>query len=175
MADFKYCPLCRTELVIGERSGRDRQLCPACDFVAWNNPIPVVAAIVEHDDCVILVRSRGNPEGWFGLVAGFLEPGELPHEGALREIEEEIGIQAAPPSFIGVYPFEYRNQIIFVYHTTVPHRNVKLCTVELDAYRIVPLDELRPWSRGTGPALREWLIGRGYTPETAEFGKHLSP
>lgn len=171
---FRYCPECRTQLVAGERGGRERKLCPACGFVEWNNPIPVVAAIVEHDGHVILVRSRGKPPGWFGLVAGFLESGESPLDGALREVEEEIGIAVETAAFVGIYPFFERNQIIFVYHIEAPHRQITLCTEELAEFRVVPLERLRPWTRGTGPALAEWLTARGYSPEFAEFGKHLS-
>lgn len=171
---FRYCPQCRSALVTGERGGRERRLCPQCGFVEWNNPIPVVAAIVEHDEHVILVRSRGKPPGWFGLVAGFLETDESPLEGTLREVEEEIGITVDTAAFLGIYPFFERNQIIFVYHVEAPHRNVRLCSNELAEYRVVPLDRLKPWTRGTGPALADWLVQRGYSPEFAEFGEHLS-
>ena len=170
-----YCPLCRTQLTLAERGGRDRQICPAddCSFVDWNNPIPVVAAIVEHAGNVILVRSIGWPETWYGLVAGFLEPGERPEQAVLREVEEEIGIVADTPNYIGAYPFELRNQIIFTYHIAVEHAQIRLCEKELAGYRIVPIEKLKPWSRGTGPALRDWLVARGYDPVTVEFGQHL--
>lgn len=121
----------------------------------------------------MLVRSRGSPPGWFGLVAGFLEPGETPAEGVLREVAEETGIDAADPMFVGVHPFRMRNQIIFTYHVEVPHLNIRLCEDELADYRIVPIDALKPWPRGTGPALKDWLASRGHHPETVEFGRHL--
>ena len=175
--DLNYCPMCASPLTTAERGGRERQVCPAegCGFVDWNNPVPVVAAIVEHAGSVILVRSRGLPETWFGLVAGFLEPDESPEQGVLREIEEEIGIAAENADYLGAYPFSLRNQIIFCYHVEVPHADIRLCEEELSGFRKVPLAELKPWSRGTGPALRDWLIARGYAPETVEFGQHVEP
>ena len=88
-------------------SGRERFVCPdgQCGFVHWDNPIPVVAAIVEHDDHVVLVRNVGWPEHWYGLVTGFLESNEMPEEGILREIEEEIGLAAELQSYVGMYEF----------------------------------------------------------------------
>jgi NADH pyrophosphatase NudC (nudix superfamily) len=100
MTDFRYCPRCRNELTTRTRGDRPRRVCPdaECGFVHWDNPVPVAAAIVERDDGVVLVRSRGAPPTWFGLVAGYIEPGERPIEAAIREVREEIGLQVQDPS-----------------------------------------------------------------------------
>lgn len=173
--EFKYCPLCATPMITQEIGGRNRRVCPRgdCGFVAWNNPTPVVAAIVERAGGIFLVRSHGWPETWYGLVAGFLETGESPEQGVCREVEEELGIPAGEPRLVGAYPFEAMNQIIFVYHLLAEAGEVRLCEDELADYKFVPLAKLRPWSRGTGPALRAWLLERGYEPDVAEFGEHI--
>ena len=171
---YRYCPLCRTELVTQVRGDRPRRVCPApeCGFVFWDNPAPVAAAIVERDDGVVLVRTRGAPPTWFGLVAGFIEPGETPADAAVREVLEETGLTVRDPTFVGVHPFELRNQLLFTYHVRAPATPITLCETELDAYRIVPIAELVPWNRGTGPALRDWLASRGYRREPTDFGRH---
>jgi NADH pyrophosphatase NudC (nudix superfamily) len=168
--DFRYCPRCRTELVSAERGGLERLACPACEFVHWRNPVPVVGAIVERAGRIVLVHSLGRPPHWFGLVAGFLETGETPQECALREVKEEIGLDATPGAFIGVYPFERLNQIIFVYHVRVGDGEIRLAADELDAYKEIPIERIRPWPQGTGPGLRDWLATRGFHPPFADFG-----
>lgn len=172
--EYLFCPLCRTELVARELGDRPRRACPRpeCGFVAWDNPVPVVAAIVERAGEVILVRSRGWPDGWYGLVAGFLEPGESPEDGMLREVEEELGITGHLPRFIGAYKFAQMNQIILVYHV-LAGGEIRLCERELAGYKSLPLERLRPWSQGTGPALRDWLASRGLFPPVVEFGEHI--
>ena len=47
---YKYCPNCASELISVEIEGIKRLKCPSCDFVHWDSPVPVVAAIVEHED-----------------------------------------------------------------------------------------------------------------------------
>ena len=169
-SEYRYCPLCRTDLAIAEHGGRPRLACPACDFVHWRNPIPVVASIVERAGHVVLVRGHGRPVTWYGLVAGFLESGETPEAAALREVAEEIGIEARLERFIGVYPFERLNQIIFAYHVIGADGPIRLAPDEIADYKEVPIEKVKPWPQGTGPALKDWLTSRGYDREFAPFG-----
>jgi NAD+ diphosphatase len=167
---FRYCPACRTELQTAERGGKPRLVCPQCGFVHWRNPVPVVAAVVEREGHVVLVHSIGRPPTWFGLVAGFLEQGEHPEAAVLREVDEELGIEARLAGLIGIYPFERLNQLIFAYHVAGAPGTITLDASELDAYREVPFAKLKPWPQGTGPALRDWLAARGYHPPVVDFG-----
>jgi NADH pyrophosphatase NudC (nudix superfamily) len=170
---YRYCPSCRAELVPTERGGKTRLVCSQCDFVHWQNPVPVVAAVVERAGNVVLVRSLGRPATWFGLVAGFLEQGEHPEAAVLRDVDEELGIDATLQSCIGIYAFERLNQIIFAYHVLGGDGPIRLAADELDAYQEVPLAKLKPWRQGTGPALRDWLAARGYHPAVVDFGTPL--
>jgi NAD+ diphosphatase len=160
MKAYKFCPQCGATLVPAEIAERPRQKCssPDCDYVYWENPTPVVAALVEHEGQVILVRSKGWPEKWFGIVAGFLEKGETPEQGVLREIKEELGLDGQIISFIGDYIFEQMNQLILAYHVKVSGTIV--LGDELEAMRAIPPEKLRPWNLGTGQAVKDWLQAR---------------
>ncbi len=155
---YNFCPTCATPLVTGQIDGRTRTRCPDCDFVYWDNPIPVVAAIVEHEGRVILTRSKGWPEKWWGIVAGFLEKSETPEQGVLREVREELGLEGELVSFVGHYTFELRNQIIFAYHVRIEGEII--LGDELEAIQALPPEQVRPWQVGTGPALKDWLDAR---------------
>jgi NADH pyrophosphatase NudC (nudix superfamily) len=163
---YKFCPQCASSLVSDEIAGRTRSKCPACDFVHWDNPIPVVAAIVEHEGRVILTRNKGWPEKWLGIVAGFLEKGETPEQGVLREVQEELGLPGEIVAFVGHYAFKLRNQVIFAYHVRI--QGEITLGEELESIKALPPEEIRPWDIGTGPALKDWLAGRtkpGPAPE----------
>lgn len=77
-----------------DKEGRDRRTCASCGWIFYNNPTPVVAAVVEHKESsnqeeaaqIVLVQNIGWPSHFFGLVTGFLEQGEDPDEGVLREV-----------------------------------------------------------------------------------------
>lgn len=155
---YKFCPQCATPLEAVEIDGRERLKCPSCDFIHWNNPTPVVAAIVEHEGKVILTRNKGWPEKWLGIVAGFLEKDETPEQGVLREVREELGVDGEIACFVGHYAFELRNQIIFAYHVRIEG---EITTGdELESIKAVSIEDVRPWDIGTGPALKDWLANR---------------
>jgi NADH pyrophosphatase NudC (nudix superfamily) len=158
--EYKYCPLCGNELTGREIDGVERKACAidGCGFVHWDNPVPVVAAIVEHEGEIILVRNKGWPERVFGLITGFLERDETPGEGVLREIQEELGLHGKIAEFVGYYPFFQANQLILAFH--VKARGDLELGEELADYRRVEIERLRPWPFGTGHAVKDWLDSR---------------
>lgn len=160
MIKAHFCPQCGHPLQTAEVDGQSRPRCDAagCGYVHWDNPAPVVAAIVEMDGVVILARNRAWPEHMFGLITGFLEKGETPDAAILREVREELGLDAAVAHFIGYYPFFEMNQLILAFH--VPARGEIVLNEELAAIKRVPVERLKPWTIGTGPAVRDWLANR---------------
>lgn len=155
-----YCLQCGSPLRNAEIDGKTRRCCADddCAYVFWNNPIPVVAAIVQMDGAVILARNKSWPEKMYGLITGFLEPGETPDEAVLREVREELGVDATVAHFVGNYAFFEMNQLILAYH--VPARGDIVLGAELADIKRVPVERLKPWTIGTGPAVRDWLASR---------------
>lgn len=160
MSDPKFCQQCGGRLEHRMLSGRERWACASdgCDWVLWGNPTPVLAAVIEHDDAVLLVRNVEWPEKMYGLLTGFMESSESPEEGILREIEEEVGLEGEVLGLIGVYRFDMMNQVIIAYH--VRCKGEVVVGEELAGVKHVPADRLRPWPFGTGEAVRDWLESR---------------
>lgn len=160
---MRYCPMCREPLVSCHLGGMERLACSArdCEFVFWNNPVPVVAAVVEHEDRIVLARNATWPKGMFGLISGYLERDESPEEGILREVNEELGLDAEIVSHIGHYPFPRANQLILAFH--VRAAGTIVLDAELAEIRHIVPSRLRPWESGTGPAVRDWLLRQGYS------------
>ncbi|MFO1422890.1 MAG: NUDIX domain-containing protein [Candidatus Competibacteraceae bacterium] len=159
-----FCPQCGQPLHTADINGHLRQRCIAtgCGYVHWDNPVPVVAAIVELDGAVILARNQSWPEKMYGLITGFLEKGETPDAAIRREVREELGLDAVAAHFIGNYAFFEMNQLILAYH--VPARGEIVLGEELADFKRVPVDRLKPWTIGTGPAVRDWLAARRGQP-----------
>lgn len=166
MLQYKFCPSCTAPLVERAVQGEARRVCSAdCGFVHYDNPTPVIAAIVEHEGKVVMAHNRDWPaalRSFYGLITGFLERKESPEQCALREVKEELDLDATHATLIGAYPFEQMNQVIIAYHV-VATGTITL-NEELDEYVHVPLHECKVWPSGTGLALRDWLRARGIEP-----------
>lgn len=159
----RFCPQCATPLTPRDHEGISRLSCPRCDYVYWNNPTPVVAAIVEHQGQIVLARNALWPPEMFALVTGFLEHDDPDlASGVLREVEEELGLRGEVAAFVGHYAFPRMNQLIIAYHV-IAHGEIKL-DAELAESRHVPFNQLRPWPGATGDALRDWMLARGLSP-----------
>jgi len=163
-----FCPQCGNDLVVAESNGAPRLVCaaPGCAYVFWDNPAPVVAAVVEFDDAIILVRNKSWPEKYYGLVTGYLEKGETPEAGVLREVKEELGLEGTIAGFIGYYSFLEMNQLILAFHV-LAQGTLTLGEELADMISVAP-DKLRPWDFGTGLAVRDWLQSR----KTMEINKN---
>ncbi len=172
--EFRFCPSCATPLALAQRledgGYRVRLRCPVCDFTHWNNPTPVLAAVVEYQGKVLLARNAAWESKMFALITGFMEAGETPQEGIAREIKEETSLEATALSLIGVYDFQRMNQVIVAYHA-VCTGEVSL-SPELVDYRLYELEKLKCWPAGTGYALADWLRTRGHEPEFMEWGQN---
>ena len=169
-----FCLSCGTALALltqQEDGGpKVRLRCPACGWTHWNNPTPVLAAVIEcadRDGQVLLARNAAWPGRMFALITGFMEAGETPQDGITREIGEETALHVRQLSLIGVYDFQRMNQIIIAYHA-LAHGEVRL-SPELAEYKLFAPADLRCWRAGTGYALADWLRSRGHEPQFIEL------
>ena len=166
MNAWNYCPACATPLamIAQEEDGGavERLRCPACGFTHWNNPVPVLAAIVEVGGRVLLARNAAWPSKMFALITGFMEAGETPEAGIAREVAEETALEALSVKLVGVYDFQRMNQVIIAYHV-LARGEIRL-SPELAEYKLMAPADVLCWPAGTGMALAEWLRGRGIEP-----------
>ena len=163
---YRFCPCCAAPLALitGEEDGgpKQRLRCTACDFTHWNNPTPVLAAIVQVGERVLLARNAAWQNRMFGLITGFMEAGETPEEGIRREIAEETALEVTALQLVGVHDFQRMNQIIITYHAQATGE-IRL-SPELVEYKLLAPAQLKCWRAGTGLALADWLRGRGIEP-----------
>jgi len=146
---------------------KERLRCVACGYTHWNNPTPVLAAVIEYQGQVLLARNAAWPGKVFALITGFMEAAESPKEGIAREIMEETNLQTSDLNLIGVYDFQRMNQVIIAYHA-VCSGEVRL-SPELAEYRLFAHADVLCWPAGTGYAMADWLTSRGYTPKFADW------
>ena len=173
MHPYRFCPQCAAVLETRQTGGRVRQACPSCHYVHWNNPLPVLAALVEYDGRILLARNAQWAEGMFALVTGFLEADETPEQGMARELKEETNLDADKLTLIGVYEFMRKNELIIAYHVEASG-TIRL-NEELVDFRLIAPERLRPRRVGTGYAMADWMRSRGLPVEFIEVPQSSPP
>ena len=171
--EYRFCPNCAAPLQLLTKSedGGDKQRlrCAACGWTHWNNPTPVLAAVVEYGGRVLLARNAAWAGKMYALITGFMEAGETPEAGIAREIKEETNLDARALDLIGVYDFQRMNQVIIAYHA-LAEGEVRL-SPELADYRLYQPADVRCWPAGTGYALADWLRSRGHEPQFMDWAR----
>jgi NAD+ diphosphatase len=108
--DHQFCGRCgaATEGVPDERCRR----CPACGLSAYPRMTPAIIVLIERGDQILLTRSPAFPPGRYGIVAGFVEPGETLEDAVRREAQEEVGLELGRIDYFGSQPWPYPQGIM---------------------------------------------------------------
>lgn len=90
----KYCQFCGKKMAQKFIEGRSRNICLKCGQIAYENPLPVVSALVVNKKNEILLVKRGREpmKGMWCLPSGFVEADEHIEDAVLRELKEETGL-----------------------------------------------------------------------------------
>lgn len=121
--------------------------------------MPVVAALVQYQGRIVLARNSQWPEGMFSLVTGYLERNETPEEAVVREVKEELGLNAKVEEFIGCYSFTEKNQVILA-HWVVATGELRTGN-EITEVKLLSREELNLWQFDrlalTSAIVKQWL------------------
>jgi len=77
-----------------------------------NVPVAVIAIIVRNKKVLLGRRNRNPGKGTWGLIGGFVEPGESLEITLAREIEEEINCLLVKSVYFGSLPESYNGRIV---------------------------------------------------------------
>jgi NAD+ diphosphatase len=107
----RFCGRCGTPTV---NAPADRaKLCPQCGLLSFPRLSPAVIMLVQRgEDEFLLARNRAFADGFFSVLAGFVEPGESLEEAVGREVHEEVGLQIRDIHYFGSQPWPFPHQLM---------------------------------------------------------------
>lgn len=164
MADNPEIPLALLSLaVLGQQMVRwqkNSQCCSACGgpmfyiVGAWGRECcscgrqhyphihPCIIVLIYRGDEVLLTRAAHWVPGRYGLVAGFVEPGECLEETVVREVKEETGLEVKNIRYIGSQAWPFPSQIMTGFVAEYAGGELQVDTTELEDARWFPCDDL---------------------------------
>ena len=105
---FSFCPKCGGQLATQIIDHHERPVCTHCAFVVYQNSKPCVGALILEGRKLLLVKRAEEPfKDYWDIPGGFLEAGEHPESGALREILEETSLHIQLGELLGIFTDVY--------------------------------------------------------------------
>lgn len=81
---------------------------PRVDWATWKpTDVATLLFIIEGDRILLIEKKRGLGAGKVNAPGGRLEPGETPLTAAVRELKEEVGVDATNVRELGQVSFHF--------------------------------------------------------------------
>jgi len=142
----KYCSQCGAAIASKIVEDRTRSVCPACDTIFYENPLPVAAAIVlnEKREVLLVKRKREPHKGMWCLPMGFAEMGETIAAAAARELREEACIRSHPLRLVDADSFhsDFYGDLLIVTFEMEKASGTEQAGDDAEAFSYFPLAQL---------------------------------
>jgi 8-oxo-dGTP diphosphatase len=138
-----HCPHCGSTVRASTPSeGR----CTGCERALYANSRPTAGVLLVRDGEVLLIRRGAEPRrGCWDIPGGFLDEGERPEEGAVREIEEELGLRLEPRDLrlvqLAVNPWPAGAVLDIIFEARAPERQ-PVAGSDAAEWAFFPIDRL---------------------------------
>ena len=155
---MNYCMECGTKLTIKPlKSEGEVPFCERCGtfvFPVFSTACSMIVMNPEQTK-ILLIKQYGR--GDYILVAGYVNKGEDAEDAALREIREELGVEAADIRFNRTHYFGPSNTLMINFRVLLPSEEIHP-NEEIDDWRWFSLAEAREKVRPNSLA-RDFLEG----------------
>lgn len=155
---MKFCSDCGSPLsrAIPPGDGLERDVCPACHVVHYQNPRVLVTCLATWQQRALWIKRAQEPRrGYWSVPGGYTEQGESLQQAATRELFEETGVCLPPHelALFGVGSILHINQVYVSFRAELaePHFHA---TDEAEEVALFSEDEL-PWEALAFPELTD--------------------
>ncbi|WP_019914732.1 NAD(+) diphosphatase [Paenibacillus sp. HW567] len=136
----QFCGKCAARTVLSpiEHS----RTCPACGQVSYPRIAPAVITAILKDNKLLLAHSPHFVNNMYGLIAGFVEPGETLEDCVQREIMEEVGIRVKNITYFGSQQWPFPHSLMVGFLAEYESGEITVDGEELDHADWFELDQL---------------------------------
>jgi NAD+ diphosphatase len=155
--NHQFCGRCGTSTE--KLNDEIAKICPECGFKSYTRLSPaVITAIIK--DGKILMAKHGYRGDMYGLIAGFVEPGETIEEAVRRETMEEVGLKVKNIKYFGSQPWPFPNSLMIAFTADYESGAIQVDGNEITSARWFTTDELPriPSKMSIAGELIEWFI-----------------
>jgi NAD+ diphosphatase len=136
----QFCSRCGTKTL--QKPGERGKECPDCGELFYPRISPAVIVLIRKGHEILLARSPNFPEDMYGLIAGFVEPGESAEAAVAREIREEVGIEVKNINYFGTQAWPFPNSLMIGFTAEYSSGEIQPDGFEIEDARWFPAGDL---------------------------------
>lgn len=146
---YKFCPSCGKKI---NKSPAKNFKCPFCGWTFYANPRPTSSIIPLYKGEVLVYERAFEPsKRKLDIIGGFLEYGEDPLSGGIREFEEETGVKLKKKNleylgiFMGKYPYngEIYSTLNIIYTIKFDKKIMLKPSEEIEEFLWLPINKIK--------------------------------
>lgn len=108
----RFCGACGRAMAPAVAPTKRAKVCEGCGHEVYPRISPCTITAIHDGRRILLVRAPHFPKGRYGLVAGFVDPGESLEDCVRREAREEVGLDLAEVTYLGSQPWPFPHQLM---------------------------------------------------------------
>lgn len=140
--NHRYCGRCGSETERTPTSTSFERRCPACGLLFYPRISPSIIVLIERGDELLMTRGHHFLPGVYGLVAGFVEPGENLEEAVHREVKEEVGLKIKNLRYFGSQPWPFPDSLMMGFVAEYEEGDLVVDPIELETAGWFKFDDL---------------------------------
>ena len=136
----QYCGGCGSRA--HDKAGELAKECPKCGLLFYPRISPAIITAVRRGHEILLARSHRHREGLYTTLAGFVEPGETLEGAVIREVKEEVNIEATDIRYFASQPWPFPHSLMIGFTATFASGKIRPDRSELEDVRWFSADNL---------------------------------
>lgn len=105
--------------------------CESCKKVFYPRISPSIIVLIKNKNQLLMARGEHHAKGVYGLIAGFVSPGETVEEAVNREVMEEVGITVKNIRYFGSQPWPFPDSLMLAFTADYDQGEIQIDNVEI--------------------------------------------
>lgn len=135
-----YCGHCATKTQ--HKPDTFERQCPSCALIFYPRISPSIIVLIKKEDQILMARGPHFTAGAYGLIAGFVEPGENIEEAIRREVKEEVDIEIKNLRYFGSQAWPFPDSLMLAFIADYTSGELKINQSEIEAAGWYTIDNL---------------------------------
>jgi NAD+ diphosphatase len=128
--NHRYCGRCGGQTV--KLEDKFERICVDCTLTFYPRISPCIIVLIQNNEQLLLARGHHFKPGVYGLIAGFVEPGETLEEAVHREVKEEVGIHIKNLAYFGSQAWPFPDSLMVSFTAEYAHGELTINPEEIE-------------------------------------------